>query len=115
MRRRPNPYLFELALLTGLLAGPLSGCAGKATAEDCGKACSNVARIAHSAVEKKVEQNQDLAAAGKDFNGLAQSMAEVMMEQITSTCQEQCLRKGTRQVAQCMADARSQDELKRCQ
>lgn len=100
--------------LSALLLAPLGGCAFKASPEECQAACDNVAEVGHAELERQIEETEDLARSGEGGKAMARNMASAMMDAIQDECLEQCQEKGTRKQADCLANARSIEDLGKC-
>ena len=91
----------------------VTGCAFKASPEECTAACANVAKVGHAELEKQIEETEDLAQSGEGGRAMARNMASAMMDAIKDECLKQCQEKGTQQ-AECLGAAKSIDDLAKC-
>ena len=92
----------------------LTGCAFKASPEECSAACDNVAKVGHGELENQIEDTEDLARSGEGGKAMARNMASAMMDSIQDECMKQCQEKGTRKQAECLSNAKSIDDLSKC-
>jgi hypothetical protein len=93
---------------------PVSGCAFKASDDECLMACENVAKVGHSELERQIEETEDLAASGEGGKTMARNMASAMMDAIEDECLKQCKEKGSRKQADCLVRVKSVEELNKC-
>ena len=103
-----------LAALALITAFALSGCAFKASDEECASACENVARISHEEVNAQVESDETLAETGEGGKSMARNMASAMVDAIRDECAKQCAEKGTRKQAECLAKLTNVADLESC-
>ena len=97
-----------------LLAALATGCASKATEDDCTLACQNVAKVALGEIDKQMEGDTELKDAGEAGKEMARTMAKTMMDGIQSECLKECKEKGTKAQAECLGKASSMHELEAC-
>ena len=103
------------AVAIGLLVlSGLTGCAFKASEEECKLACENVAAISNQEVNAQVEKDEALAETGEGGKNMARNMAEAMVDAIRDECAKQCAEKGTRKQAECLAKLTSVADLETC-
>jgi hypothetical protein len=91
-----------------------TGCAFKASDEECKTACENVARISHEEVNIRVESDETLAETGEGGKNMARNMASAMVDAIRDECAKQCAEKGTRKQAECLARLTRVADLETC-
>jgi hypothetical protein len=94
--------------------GAQSGCAFKASDEECNEACGNVSKVTQTFVYKQIEETEDLAKSGEGGKEMARSMATAMIDALKDECMKQCVEKGTRKQAACLSAAPSVEELHKC-
>jgi hypothetical protein len=113
---RPPVTAARLAIATVgvLLLCSLTGCAFKASEQECKLACENVAAISNEEVNVQVEKDEALAETGEGGKNMARNMAEAMVDAIRDECAKQCAEKGTRKQAECLAKLTSVAELESC-
>lgn len=98
-------------LVTG---ASISGCASKATEEECRAACENVGKVAMGDVNAQLESNPELKEAGESGKELAGNLAGQMAAGLQEECEEECRQKGTKKQAQCLAAAKTVADIKTC-
>lgn len=105
---------FAFAAAGLLLLCSLTGCAFKASEQECKLACENVAAISNQEVNVQVEKDEALAETGEGGKNMARNMAEAMVDAIRDECAKQCSEKGTRKQAECLAKLTNVAELETC-
>ena len=103
-----------ISIILCLIILPASGCAFKASDDECLKACQNVAKVGHHELERQIEETEDLAASGEGGKTMARNMASAMMDAIEDECLKQCKEKGSRKQADCLVRVKSVEELNKC-
>lgn len=105
--------LFAVTILVAVVAAT-TGCAFKATDEECSQACENIARVSLEEVDRQIDEAEDLAQSGEGGKAMARNMAGAMVDAIKDECSKQCSEKGTRKQAECLARVNTAAELESC-
>ena len=105
---------FAAVTVALLVLSSLTGCAFKASEQECKLACENVASISNQEVNTQVETDEALAETGEGGKNMARNMAEAMVDAIRDECAKQCAEKGTRKQAECLAKLTSVADLETC-
>ncbi|TNF32605.1 MAG: hypothetical protein EP329_09645 [Deltaproteobacteria bacterium] len=98
-----------------VIAFAVSGCPAKATRDDCAKACDNVNRLYLGAVEKQSGSNAVLSKMGEAGAKMAQDMASLQLDFLRQECEQECMERATRDLTECLSNAKSPEDLERCE
>lgn len=104
--------VFAIAAVAVL--GFATGCASKATPEECEAACGNFAKVTIADTDDKIKKDEQLRSAGERAAELARGMAKSMADTLKEKCSEECRKSGTQEQATCMSSAVSMAELQNC-
>lgn len=100
-----------VALVVALTA---VGCAAKASREDCAKACENVSKLYLGAVERESGSDEVLKAMGEAGSKMAREMASLQIDFLRQECEQECNERATRNLTDCLINARTSEDLERC-
>lgn len=104
-----------LAVIT--LIAPLvvsAGCDAKATQEECDNACKNVTDLYLGAVDKQAATDAVLQQMGATGAQMAKEMAQLQLEFLKKECVKECYAKATRKQTECLINAKSSEDISRC-
>jgi|GEM_PF-2156285 len=98
-----------------LVAIAIGGCPAKATKDDCAKACDNVNRLYLGAVEQQSGSNDVLSKMGEAGAKMAKDMASLQLDFLRQECQQECLERATKDLTECLSNAKTPEDLEKCE
>lgn len=104
-----------LVIITFLVPlAAVGGCDAKATPEECESACKNVTDLYLGAVDKQAASDQVLQQMGATGAAMAKEMANLQLEFLKKECVKECNAKATRKQTACLIQAKSSEDINRC-
>ncbi|HRE90351.1 MAG TPA: hypothetical protein PK095_14560 [Myxococcota bacterium] len=91
-----------------------AGCEAKATQEECRSACDNLKTVILGVVEQETAREETMKKMGQTGAELARETASLFVDYLTRECERQCNARSTRKVAECLAAAKTPDDVNRC-
>lgn len=114
MSTRANAKVNLLLVLGASSLLMASGCAARATAEDCERACGNLRGVFLEAVQQETNRDDTLKKLGATGAQLAQETASLFIDYFTRDCVKECESRATSKTADCLAGAKSEEDVKKC-
>jgi len=108
--------MFRLPLVISLLVAlaGVTGCDAKATPDECEAACKNVTDLYLGAVDQQAASDQVLQQMGATGAAMAKEMANLQLEFLKKECVKECNAKATQKQTQCLINAKSSEDINRC-
>ena len=101
-------------IAASLMAVTTSGCAARATADECNKACTNLKSVFLNTVKQETNRDETLKKLGATGAQLAEETASLFIDYFTRTCMKECESRATSETADCLARAGNEDDVKKC-
>lgn len=97
-----------------IVALALGGCPAKATKDDCAQACENVSRLYLGAVDQQSGSDEVLKQMGEAGAKMAREMAALQLDFLKQECEQECNERATRDLTDCLIQAKSSADLEKC-